>query len=112
MFRFLLICSCLLVASTANAVEIDPVQAQRLIDTEFLTPEVVENTKTLKHSIDYMAENYSENDLHKIILYREEAARKIAKKLDKQYVPYDRRIDVKKPDDVKRYFRSRVDTIY
>ena len=115
MKRFWLLFACCLFASDsvyAQSSEMTPELAQKIINTEFLPPQAAENTKTLKQSVDYVAENDSEASLRKIILYREEAERKIADKLNKKYVPYDRRIDVKKPEQVKRYFRSRLDAIY
>ncbi|MBP3546590.1 MAG: hypothetical protein J6K16_05620 [Alphaproteobacteria bacterium] len=92
--------------------EISPAQAQRIINEDFLTEEVVKTTAPLKKHIDYIAKNYEERPLRELIKNAEEIERKVAKKLEEDYVPYDRRIDVKNPEQVKRFFRKRISVIY
>ncbi len=92
--------------------EVSPMQAQRIINEEFLTEEVVKTTAPLKRHVDYIAKNYEERPLREMIKNAEEIERKVARKLDDEYVPYDRRIDVKKPEQVKRFFRKRINVIY
>ena len=87
-------------------------QAQRIINEDFLTKEVVETTAPLKKHIDYIAENYEERPLKELIKNAEEIERKVAKKLDEDYVQYDKRINVKNPEQVKRFFRKRISVIY
>ena len=114
MIRFLLFFVCALFSQSVFAKEntISPEKAQKIINSEFLTPKVVKNTGGLKSDIDYITNNYSEGDLHKLILSREELERKVAKQLGETYVPYDRKVNVKNPSDIKRYFRARSNVIY
>ena len=92
--------------------DISPVQAQRIINEEFLTEEVAKTTAPLKKHVDYIAENYEERPLKELIKNAEEIERKVARKLDEDYVPYDRKINVKNPEQVKRFFRKRINVIY
>ena len=106
---------CMLVASGsafAKYERLTPEQAQKIIDTRFLTPEQVKATAGLKTQIDYMAENYREAELRRVILNMEKLNREMAKRNNREYVPYNQRIDLKNPDQVKRFFRSRIDTIF
>lgn len=105
---------CLLISVPAFAVSSDmsPEQAQEAINKRFLTTETVEITKGLKKQTDYVAENYQEGELRRLILNMEKLARKTARKNNNEYIPYDRRIDVKNPQQVKRFFRNRINAIY
>lgn len=96
----------------AQTKEMSPAEAQMAINEKFLTDDVVKASSTLKQHVDYIADNYKEAELRNIIRNTEEIERKTAKRLGKAYAPYDRRIDVKKPQEVKRYFRKRLNAIY
>ncbi len=97
---------------SAQLPEMTPAEAQEVINEKFLTEETVKITTPLKRHTDYVAENYSPAELKGLIRNAEEIERKSAARLEQDYVPYDRQIDVKKPQQVKRYFRSRLKTIY
>lgn len=92
--------------------EMTPAEAQQAINEKFLTDDVVKASSALKQHVDYIAVNYEESQLRDIIRNTEEVERKTAKRLGRVYQPYDRRINVKKPQEVKRYFRKRIDAIY
>lgn len=92
--------------------DISPVQAKKIINEEFLTEEVVKTTAPLKKHVNYIAENYEERPLKELIKNAEEIERKVARKLEEDYVPYDRKINVKNPEQVKRFFRKRINVIY
>lgn len=77
-----------------------------------VTDDVVRSSQPLNNNIDYIAGNYSEDELKSLIRNYEKITRKVAIKQGKEYVPYDRRIDVKNPEEVKRYLKRRSDIIF
>lgn len=87
-------------------------EAQAAINEKFLTDDVVAASSSLKKHVDYIAENYEEADLRRMIRNTEEIERKIPQRGDRTYKPYDRRINTKNTEDVKRFFRQRIDAIY
>lgn len=105
-------CAVISHSAYAQTKEISPAEAQMIINEEFLTDDVVKASSALKQHIDYIADNYQEAELRGIIRNTEEIERKTAKRLHRSYIPYDRRINVKKQQEVKRYFRKRLDAIY
>lgn len=108
----LIVCMAISHSVFAQNKEMTPIEAQQLINEKFLTDDVVTVSASLKQHVDYIADNYEEGELRDIIRNAEEVERKIAKRLERTYEPYDRRINVKRPQDVKRYFRKRLDAIY
>lgn len=79
---------------------------------EILTEDVVKAAEPLNKKIDYIARNYDENDLKLMIRNMEKTDREAAKMQGKDYIPYDRRIDVNDPEQVKRFLRKRIDIIF
>ncbi len=108
----LAVCLAMSHSAYAQTKEMSPAEAQMAINEKFLTDDVVKASSALKQHVDYIADNYKEDELRNIIRNTEEIERKTAKRLGHTYTPYDRRINVKKPQEVKRYFRKRLDAIY
>lgn len=79
---------------------------------EILTDDITAAAKPLNNKLDYIATAYDEGELKDLIRNYEKTNRKIAARLGKDYVPYDRRIDVSDPQKVKRYFHKRIDIIF
>ena len=115
MKRFIVFLVTLLVApavASAQEEEMSQAQIQRIIDREILTENVKEVSRPIKDHVDYMVNNYQRADMRKIILNMEESEQKIAKQQRRGYVPYDRRINMKNPNDIQRFLHKRVNTIY
>lgn len=100
------------VIASAQEDEMSPAQIQRIIDREILTDNVKNVSEPIKNHVDYMVNNYQRADMRKIIVNMEESEQKISKQQRRSYVPYDRRINMRDPDDVQRFLRKRVNTIY
>ena len=79
---------------------------------KYLTDDVVNASKPLNNTIDFMANNYSEQDLKALIKNFELVARKSAEKQGMEYVPYDRKIDINNPAQVKRFLKNRINIIF
>lgn len=92
--------------------DLTPLQIQHIIDSDIMTDQVKEISAPLKNHIDYVVSNYPEGKLRKIIVNMEETEQKIAKQQGRQYIPYDRRINVKNPNQVQRFLRKRVNAVY
>lgn len=115
MKKFIVFIMALLVApaiASAQEEEMSQAQVQRIIDREFLTENVKQVSEPIRSHVDYMVNNYQRADMRKIILNMEESEQKIAKQQRRGYVPYDRRINMKNPNDIQRFLHKRVNTIY
>lgn len=100
-----------LCAQTTTAAE-DELAADMQRLHELRDEDTVKAAVPLNRKIDYIAGNYDENDLKLLIKNFEKTNRGTAQKQGKEYVPYDRRIDVNNPEEVKRFLRRRVDIIF
>ncbi|MBQ8677335.1 MAG: hypothetical protein IJ529_02560 [Alphaproteobacteria bacterium] len=116
MHKWLIILAALssLISQTAAAQtsKMTPEEILAVVNRDFLTEDTIKATDSLRSQVNYVAENYEEAQLKRIIRNMEEMERKASRESETLYVPYDRRINVKKPDDVKRFFRKRIKTIY
>ncbi len=92
--------------------DMTPWQIQNIIDTQIITPDVKEVSAPVKRHMDYALNNYQEANLKRIIINMEENENKVAKRLGKQYKPYDRQINIKDKTQVDRFLRNRVNAIY
>ena len=92
--------------------EMTPEEAQRILREDFLTDDVVNATRPVNESLDFMARNYSEKELRNVIRNYELLERKRAAREEREYLPYDRKIDIKNPDEVKRYFKKRTNVVF
>lgn len=97
-------------AQTTTAEDEAAADMQKL--QELRDEDTVKAAVPLNRKIDYIAGNYDENDLKLLIKNFEKTNRGTAQKQGKEYVPYDRRIDVNNPEEVKRFLRHRVDIIF
>ncbi len=86
-------------------------QAQKKIN-ETLNDNLTKAAKPLNNKVDYISHSYDEGDLRALIKNYEKTNRKIAKRQNKTYIPYDQKIDVNDPQKVKRYLRKRVDIVF
>jgi len=110
----ILICggnSALAQAESEMEKEMTPEEIQQQLD-ELFPEEDRKAAEPLNKKIDFIAKNYDKNDLKLIIRNFEKVNRETAKRQEKDYIPYDRRIDVNAPDQVKRFLRRRIDIIF
>jgi hypothetical protein len=94
-----------------SATDMTKAQAEKALKG-YVTDDVEKASQPLKKSINFIAGNYSESELKALIKNYEMAARKSAYKQGKPYIPYDKRIDVNKPSEVKRFLKKRADIIF
>lgn len=99
---------CAQVANSENMSKEEAVIALK----EYLTEDLVTASQPLNNDIDFVAKNYSEKELKALIKNYELITRKAAIREGNEYVPYDRRIDVDNPPEVKRFLKHRIDMIF
>ncbi len=101
--------------SQAYADNTSTVKTKEQIEQEiksYLSDDLVEASKGLNQNVDYISNNYSEAQIRQTIKNYELLHKKAAKKQGKDYVPYDKQIDVNNPKDVKRFLKKRTDIIF
>ena len=110
---FIIAAFCL--GSETAAAQYNGTMSKRAAEREIqkiLTDDITTAAKPLNNKLDYITTAYDEGELKDLIRNYEKTNRKVAAKLGKDYVPYDRRIDVSDPQKVKRYFHKRIDIIF
>lgn len=104
---------CLFFALPSHAeISEEEVERARQVIKENLTEDVVEASKPLNKSIDYITTNYSERQLKDLIRNSELIERKSSLKNGHEYIPYDRKINVNNPAEVKRFIKKRSKIVF